>query len=178
MKKNIVCAVLAIAAAFMLNTAAYAATSAEGGDDIVAQAKEKTSEGKMFSDLDLVTFKGKSAKLSDYVGKGKYVLVDFWASWCGWCIKEMPTLAKVHGMTDKLIVLGVNLDKNKEAAEEAVNKNSMIWKQVILSNINDVTTVYGVTGIPETVLFAPDGKILKRSLRGEELVEFVSNNIK
>lgn len=178
MKKSIVCAVLTIAVAFMLSPVAYSATSAEGSDDTVAQAKKRTSEGNMFSDLDLVTFKGKSAKLSDYVGKGKYVLVDFWASWCGWCIKEMPTLAKIHGMTDKVVILGVNIDKNKEAAEEAVKKNRMIWKQVILSNINDVTTVYGVTGIPETVLFAPDGKILRRSLRGEELVNFISNNIK
>ncbi|MGM9773645.1 MAG: TlpA family protein disulfide reductase [Candidatus Egerieousia sp.] len=177
------CAILAIStASFAGNKSGNISGnySNNGNDDVVKQALANTSEGKMFADLALTTADGKSAKLSDFVGKGKYVLIDFWASWCGWCIKEMPTLAKLQSeyKGKKLVILGVNLDKDKNAAVEAVKKHNMIWKQVYINKIDDVSTVYGVRGIPETILFAPDGKIVKRSLRGDELIDFIHKNVK
>ncbi len=181
MKRISAFALLALSAILATGTASSAGDSfGTQNNNVVKQAFANTSEGKMFKDLALTTTDGKSARLSDFVGKGQYVLVDFWASWCGWCIKEMPTLGKLQNEYKgrKLVILGVNLDKSREAAKGAIRKNNMNWKQVFINNIEDVSTVYGVSGIPETILFAPDGKIVRRSLRGDELIDFIHKNVK
>ena len=138
------------------------------------KAEEASGEGNMFTDFEC-EYNGKVQKLSDYVGKGKYVLVDFWASWCGPCRAEIPNLIKVYEKYkgDKFEVLGVaTWDKPKDT-EKAITQMNIPYPQMI--NAQEAgSKAYGIMGIPEIILFAPDGTILKRGLRGAAVEAEVS----
>ena len=136
-------------------------------------AKAATAEGKMFTDFDI-----NGVKFSDYVGKGKYVLVDFWASWCGPCKREIPNIKKVYDKYagEDFDVLSVAVwDKPQESIDTAkaygVNWNEIIDAQRI------PTDIYGIQGIPHIILFGPDGVIVKRGLRGEGIEEEVAKHV-
>lgn len=122
--------------------------------------------GDMFKDF-AVEYEGKTSRLSDYVGKGQYVLVDFWASWCGSCRKEIPNLIAAYNKHkgQGLQVLGIAAWDKPEATLKAIEEEKVPYPQIINSQ-QIATDLYGITGIPEIILFAPDGKILRRGLRG------------
>ncbi|MDH6342225.1 thiol-disulfide isomerase/thioredoxin [Parabacteroides sp. PFB2-12] len=139
------------------------------------EALKKTAEGMPFVDFTIETEEGGKVSLSDYVGKGKYVLVDFWASWCGPCIQETPIIAEVYNKYkgDKFEVLGVAVWDELEKTKEAIPKHDITWPQIL--NAQSIPTdLYGVSGIPHIILFGPDGKIVKRNLRGEALKNAVA----
>ena len=125
--------------------------------------------GDMFIDFS-VDYDGKTTHLSDYVGRGQYVLVDFWASWCGPCLQEIPNIITVYEKYKGkgLIVLGVAVSDRPDATLKAVNEYQIPYPQIINSQ-KIATDAYGIRGIPEIILFAPDGTILARGLRGEEI---------
>lgn len=135
-----------------------------------AKKKEKTSEGKKFTDFTIVSEDGQQTKFSEFVGNGDYVLVDFWASWCGPCIKEVEVIKEIYDeYGDKgLSLLGVAVWDKPADTNDAIKKYDLPWRQII--NAQSVPTdIYGINGIPHIIIFGPDGTILSRGLQGAEL---------
>ena len=133
-------------------------------------ALEQTAEGKPFVDFTIETKDGNKVSLSDYVGKGKYTLVDFWASWCGPCRAETPVLAEIYNQYKNkgLEVLGVAVWDNPENTQKAIEELKITWPQIL--NAGDKPTkLYGINGIPHIILFGPDGTIISRDLRGDAM---------
>lgn len=141
------------------------------------EALRNTSEGKMFTDFTIENggLKGEKVKFSDYVGKGKYTLVDFWATWCGPCKREIPNVGNIYKeFGDKITVLSVAVWDKRAATEKFIEKNDMPWNHIIDAQ-QIPTDIYGIQGIPQIMLFAPDGTIVKRDLRGEEIRKVLEN---
>ncbi len=138
----------------------------------------ETGEGKMFKDFE-AEYEGKVTKLSDYVGKGKYVLVDFWASWCGPCRAEIPNLIKVYNQYkgEKFEVLGVATWDKPEDTKKAIEQMGIPYPQMLNAQ-KAGSDAYGISGIPQIILFGPDGKIVKRNLRGEAIEKTVAELLK
>ena len=141
-----------------------------------------TQAGKMFVDFTGFTVDGKPSKLSDYVGKGKYVLVDFWASWCGPCKGEIPNLIELQNKfgSKNFTVLGVNVWDDDAAFKAALKEEGITYPQIVVpqNNKDNATELYGIQGIPQIILFAPDGKIVKRDLRGQAMKDLVEEKMK
>ena len=112
--------------------------------------------------------------LSDFIGKGNYVLMDMWASWCGPCKGEIPNLARLHNQyKDKgLTVIGLFVWDKQENLKKAMESEGITWPQIV-DEESKSTQVYGVDGIPHIILFSPDGTILKRNLRGDAMIKTV-----
>ena len=141
------------------------------------ELKEKTKEGKMFTDFRGLSDEGKVIRLSDFVGKGNYVLVDFWASWCGPCKAEIPNLVKLHKKyKDKgLTVLGINISDKLDAFRQTVKNYGIEYPQLVIPSYakENGAKIYGINSIPHIMLIGPDGTILKRGLRGEDMMKYV-----
>ena len=138
------------------------------------ESREATSVGKQFTDVKGFNLDGKKVSLSDYAGKGKVVLVDFWASWCGPCVESIPDLVPVYQEYKKkgLEIVGISLDERKEDWKKAVKDLNITWPQI--SNLKgwneDCSVAYGVFAIPQTVLIDKDGKIIERNISEDALI--------
>ena len=129
----------------------------------------KTSEGTMFVDMESEV-DGNTCRLSDYVGKGRYVLADFWQSTCAPCLTQIPMMKSIYQKYNEsgLTVLGIAVSEDAEKSRRAIKKHSITYPQ-LLNTLDQSFDTYGIQAIPYSILFAPDGIILARGLRGEEL---------
>jgi thiol-disulfide isomerase/thioredoxin len=139
--------------------------------------KNAPDAGAVAPPITATTLDGKSIKLVDY--RGKYVLLDFWATWCGPCIAEIPQLKAVHDAfrdDDRFAILSLSVDEKIDEPKEFQEKRKPPWAQAFLGvGIHGPTPgTFGVRAIPAFVLVGPDGKIVGHGMRGDEIKKEVA----
>jgi thiol-disulfide isomerase/thioredoxin len=134
---------------------------------------KELSIGEMYRDMTMKTPDGKNISLSDYVGKGKYVFIDFWASWCGYCRQENPNVVALYKeyKNKGFEIIGVSLDSDREAWIKGISDDGITWPQ--MSDLkewdSEAVIKYRIKGIPFTVLLDKEGKVIDVNLKGEKL---------
>ncbi len=141
----------------------------------IIDAYNNTAINKNFTDLTLKDPSGKDVSLSEYAGKGKYVLIDFWASWCGPCREEMPVLVELYKKykNKNFEIVGISLDNKQDAWVDGIKALNITWPQI--SDLGRWESIaakkYAINSIPQTILLDPNGVIIAKGLRGDELVK-------
>jgi thiol-disulfide isomerase/thioredoxin len=140
-------------------------------ESIEAEAKEKEAQKKQAEGIEAPVFtlndiEGKPLALNSL--RGKYVVLDFWGSWCIWCIKGFPKMKEYYAKySDKFEILGIDCNDTEDKWKAAVKKHELPWLHVYCPKNSSVLTDYGITGFPTKILIGPDGKIVK-TIIGED----------
>ena len=124
------------------------------------EARKNMVEGVTAPDFTLKDLQGKDLTLSSL--RGKYVVLDFWGSWCGWCIKGIPDMKKYYEKyKDRMEILGVDCNDTEEKWKAAVEKHELPWLHVRNTDEADITVKYGIQGYPTKIVIDPEGKVAK-----------------
>ena len=179
---------LMLAACLLLATSCKQKTQVTEGIQVVdsetgspVDVASATEPGNVFVDISLPGPQGQTVSLKDYVGQHKLVLLDFWASWCGPCIRELPYVVKAYDRyhAKGLEIVGVSLDKDKASWLAAIEQTGQKWPQ--MSDLKGWDCLgaqfYGIQSIPANVLIDEHGKILARDLRGDALLEEIESRL-
>ena len=177
-----------LAACLLLTTSCKQTIKVKEGIQVVDSETGKpvdvasaTEPGETFVDISLPGPQGQTVKLKDYVGQNKLVLLDFWASWCGPCMAEMPYVVKTYDrFHDKgLEIVGVSLDNDKASWLAAIERTGQKWPQ--MSDLKgwdcQGAQFYSIQSIPANVLIDEHGKIVAKDLRGDALFEEVERRL-
>ncbi|MBQ7483679.1 MAG: TlpA family protein disulfide reductase, partial [Bacteroidaceae bacterium] len=117
-------------------------------------------EGDVAPDFTLKSINGKNISLSSL--RGKYVMLDFWGSWCGWCIKGIPDMKACYAKhKDKLEILGIDCNDPVDRWKNAVAKHQLPWLNVRADEGSDIFTKYAIQGFPTKIILSPEGKVVK-----------------
>lgn len=137
------------------------------------ESQENTAVGKKITDIKGLTPEGEAIALSDYAGKGKIVLIDFWASWCPPCVADMPHLVAAYAKyKDKgFEIVGVSIDHESDKWKDGIAKLGITWPQ--MSDLkgweSELSKPYAVSSIPHTILVDKDGTIMEKQIHGKDL---------
>ncbi|MES2457405.1 MAG: TlpA disulfide reductase family protein [Bacteroidota bacterium] len=138
------------------------------------------SEGAMAADFAQKDTSGNLVRLKDF--RGKYLLVDFWASWCIPCRQDNPNLVRAYDRfkSHNFEILGVSLDDKRKLWVDAIRKDRLTWTHVsdLKEWKNEVSVKYAIQSVPSNVLIGPDGRIIARNLRGDALIQALEKLLK
>lgn len=139
-----------------------------------SEAQRLKTVGGLYKDLRLKNPAGKQIALSDYVGKSKYILLDFWASWCRPCLNEMPVLAEAYKKykSKGFEIIGISLDSSASAWQNVISQKQLTWPQMsdLKGTDSEAGKIYQISTIPFTLLLDVEGKIVATDLRGQSLL--------
>jgi thiol-disulfide isomerase/thioredoxin len=142
----------------------------------------RSEVGQPFIDVEVQSITGEKILLSEICGKGKWVLLDFWATWCDPCLQELPTLQDAYNRyaLKDFEICSISLDREVERWRAFVAQNKLLWSHCI--DFTDgshpsATEVYGLQTIPANFLISPDGEIVARNLHGEYLLHELEHRL-
>lgn len=169
----------------VLSSLSPALKASAGGKSLIEKAEvvKRTAVGSKFVDFAFNDKDGNPVKLSDHVGKGKYTLLEFWASWCGPCRADIPHLKEAYELYHPagFEVISISMDDDKAKWLKAIADEQMSWLQVsdLKAFTGDFSKIYNFNGIPTCVLVGPEGDIITRNMRGlwmdKKLIELYGN---
>lgn len=161
-----------------INNSLYLNKGVNFNKNVLVLEKVNTNQNQIESTkvgFKAISFKGedfktkKIIKTADY--KGKYLLIDFWGTWCKPCIQELPNLKEIYDNTDrtKFEIIGIAVNSTSEALNKMMDKNSITWPQIVSDSKNRINDIYGISNYPTTFIVDPTGTIIEKNLKGNEL---------
>jgi thiol-disulfide isomerase/thioredoxin len=143
------------------------------------QNEQNNLIGQSYMDFEFQTPEGETKRLSDYIGKKNYTIIDFWASWCGPCIAEIPNLKKVYDNNEDVEIISISLDNTKKAWQRGLSRIDAPWIHLcdFQGSRSSLTESYSIKGIPFVLLLDKEGVVLNVNLRGQALNDFLEQLI-